>query len=104
MLGYPRYNRFSISLHSAEQNASQQKHNYGKESDDAKIDIKRKRAHVEQSAADAVHCVGQRIEFDQALQPQRQLIIHRKKSAGKEEKRKDNKCRNDLKAFQTLQH
>ena len=55
---------FSISLHPAEQNAPQQKHNYGKESDDAEVDIKRKSVNIEQSPADAVHCVGQRVEFD----------------------------------------
>lgn len=93
-----------MSLHPAEQNASQQKHDDGKEGDDAEIDIKRKSADIEQSTADAIHRVGQRVELDQALQPQRQLIIHREKSSGEEEKRKDNKCRNDLKAFQALQH
>ena len=95
---------FSILLHPAEQHTSQQKHNYGKDSDDAKVNIKRESVHIEQGAADAINCVSQRIELDQALQPQRQLIIHREKSAGEEEKLKDNKCLNNLKAFQTLQH
>ena len=71
----------SISLHPAEQHTPQQKHNYGKESDDAKVDIKRESVQIEQGAADAVHCVGQWIELDHALQPHRQFVIHREKSA-----------------------